>query len=96
MAHSDPKRRSQIASLAAHTSWARTPVRAERMAPANRAREKKWEKQVDPEGVLSPADRARAAASARAAYYRRLSMAGVEARRARAAARRPSPTEATP
>ncbi|WP_086002969.1 hypothetical protein [Nocardiopsis salina] len=87
MAHSDPTRRSQIASLAAHTSWARTPHRAERMAPANRAREQKWEREVDPDGVMDPADRARAAESARAAYYRRLSMAGVEARRTKAANR---------
>ncbi|GAA0989169.1 hypothetical protein Q7689_11310 [Nocardiopsis tropica] len=90
MAHPDPRRRSQIASLAAHTSWARTPVRAERLAPANRAREQKWEQQVDPDGSMKPADRARAAASARSAYYRRLSMAGVEARRRRAAAKRPA------
>ena len=83
MAHSDPTRRSQIASLAAHTSWARTPHRAERMAPANRAREARWEREVDPDGVMDPPDRAKAAEAARAAYYRRLSMAGVEARRAK-------------
>ncbi|WP_017612085.1 hypothetical protein, partial [Nocardiopsis salina] len=65
-------RRSQIASLAAHTSWARTPHRAERMAPANRAREARFEAEVDPDGVMGPADRAKAAESARKAYYQRL------------------------
>lgn len=88
MAHPDPTRRKQIASLAAHTSWARTPHREERMAPANRAREARWEQQVDPDGVMTPADRAKAAASARKAFYQRLAMKGVAARRAKAASRR--------
>lgn len=88
MAHSDPARRKQIASLAAHVSWAKTAHRAERMSPANRAREQRFEAEVDPDGVMDPADRARAAESARKAYYRRLSMSGVEARRAKAAAKR--------
>lgn len=87
MAHPDPDRRRQIASLAAHTSWARTPHREERMAPANRAREAKWEHEVDPEGVMTPASRAKAAESARKAYYQRLAMQGVEARRAKAEAK---------
>lgn len=88
MAHPDPTRRRQIASLAAHTSWARTPHREERLAPANRAREAKWLEEVDPDGVMDPITRAKAAESARKAYYQRLAMQGVEARRARAAAKK--------
>lgn len=81
MAHPDPQRRRQIARYGAHVSWARTPVRAERMAPANAAREAKWEREVDPGGVMSPDDRRKAAASARKAYYLDLARKGVEARR---------------
>lgn len=86
MAHPDPKRRRQIASYAADVSWARTANRAERMAPANRAREDKWLDVVDPNREMAPADRARAAESARRAHYKRISRLGVEARRRRAAA----------
>lgn len=81
MAHPDPARRRQIASLAADVSWARTPIRSERMAPANRAREARWERIVDPDGVMDPAERAKRAESARRAHYKRMSMKGVEARR---------------
>lgn len=70
MAHPDPTRRSQIASLAAHTSWARTPIRSERTRPATRASIGRFEKQVDPDGVMAPADRAKAADSAMRAYRR--------------------------
>ncbi|MEV2277774.1 hypothetical protein AB0I72_19520 [Nocardiopsis sp. NPDC049922] len=86
MAHPDPKRRKQIASMAANISWARTPVRSERIAPANRAREEGWEKKVDPEGVMRPDDRAKAAQNARHAHYQRISRLGVEARRRKRAA----------
>lgn len=88
MAHPDPDRRRQIASLAAHTSWARTPHREERLAPANRAREAKWEREVDPDGVMDPATRAKAAASARTAFYKQIALKSVQARRARAEAKR--------
>ena len=88
MAHPDPDRRKQIASLAAHTSWARTPHRAERMAPANRGRERALADRVDPDRTMTPAERAKAIESQRAADQKRLSMAGVEARRAKARAKR--------
>ncbi|MFC9089023.1 hypothetical protein [Nocardiopsis dassonvillei] len=88
MAHPDPTRRRQIASMAANVSWSRTAVRAERLAPANRAREQKWERLVDPDGAMKPADRVRAAESARKAHYQRISALGVEARRRKAAAAR--------
>ena len=64
MAHPDPDRRRQIAAMASHTSWARTPHRAERTLPARRASEGRFEKQVDPDGVMDPAERAKAAESA--------------------------------
>lgn len=49
------------ARLAAHTQWARTPDRTARTAPAREAWAKRWEQKADPDGVMSPADRAAAA-----------------------------------
>lgn len=48
---------------------------------------KKFEDEVDPEGVLSPEERARRAQYARRAYFVRLAMASAKARRARKAGR---------
>lgn len=80
MAHPDPQMRSQYGRLGADISWARTPVRSERTAPARRALEGKWERDV-PDTVTDPDERRKAAASLRKAHYRRMSIAGVEARR---------------
>lgn len=82
MAHPDPEMRRQYGRLGADISWARTPVRAERTAPARAALEEKWLREV-PDTVTDPEERRKAASSARKAYYRRLSLAGVEARRRR-------------
>jgi hypothetical protein len=54
--------RSLIARLAAHESWAKTADASARTAPARRAMLGRFEHQVDPDGVLSPAERARRAA----------------------------------
>ncbi|ASU81386.1 hypothetical protein CDO52_00300 [Nocardiopsis gilva YIM 90087] len=81
MAHPDPKRRKEIARRAAHISWARTPIRAERLAAANTAREASYERDVDPDGVMSEEDRRKAARNDRTAFYLELSRLGVEARR---------------
>src|SRR3712207_5858286 len=64
--------RSLIARLAAHESWANTADPSARTAPARRALLDRFERQVDPEGVLSPAERARRAGHARKAYFTRL------------------------
>lgn len=81
MAAADPQRRRRAASLAANISWARTDSRAERTAAARRALQAKWETEVDPEGVMAPADRTKAAQAARRAYYQRLSRKGNDAQR---------------
>lgn len=86
MAHPDPEKRRQYARLAANISWARTPVRSERLAPARKAIEAKFLAEVPPE-VTDPAERRKAAASARRAFYQRLAMKGVEARRRNAVQR---------
>ena len=84
MAHPDPKLRAQYGRLGADISWARTPVRSERTAPARRALEDKWLAEV-PDTVTDPDERRKAAAAARRAHYRRMSIKGVEARRAKRA-----------
>ena len=74
-----------VAKLAAHTSWANTPDRAARTAPARAALDARFERQVDPDRVLTPAERGRRAASARQAYYAGLALRSAQARRARSA-----------
>ncbi|NEK56881.1 hypothetical protein GCU56_03220 [Geodermatophilus sabuli] len=70
-----------IARLAAHQSWANTADRSARTAPARRAMLDRFENQVDPDGVLSPAERARRAGHARKAYFTRLALRSAQARR---------------
>lgn len=74
-------------SAAADQSWANTPDRAARMAPAWQARDARFERLVDPDGVMTPQDRAKAAASARSAFYKDMSRKALAARRAKAAKR---------
>ena len=73
--------RSLIARLAAHESWANTADPSARTAPARRALLDRFERQVDPDGVLSPAERARRAGHARKAYFTRLALRSAQARR---------------
>ncbi len=47
----------------------------------------RWEREVDPEGVLTPEDRARRAEHAKQAYFLRLALRSAQARRAKAASR---------
>lgn len=74
------------AKVAAHASWAKTEDPAARTAPAREAFMARFERQVDPDGVLSPEDRQRRAEHARKAYFARLALASSKARRARKAA----------
>lgn len=73
--------RSLLARLAAHESWARTADPSARTAPARRALLERFEQQVDPDGVLTPAERARRAEHARRAYFTRLALRSAQARR---------------
>lgn len=70
-----------MARIAAHESWARTPNRTARTAKARAALMATFELQVDPHGVLSPAERAVRAESARKAYFARLALKSAQARR---------------
>jgi hypothetical protein len=73
--------RSLIARLAAHESWAWTTDPSARTEPARRALLERFEREVDPDGLLSPAERARRAGHARKAYFTRLALRSAQARR---------------
>lgn len=79
--------RSLIARLAAHESWANTADPSARTAPARRAMLDRFERQVDPDGVLSPEERERRAGHARKAYFARLALRSAQARRKASVAR---------
>ena len=79
-----PPERSIRAQIAAHERWAKTPDRTSATAPARRALEAKFEREVDPDGKLSPIERAKRVENARKAYYARLALKSAEARRRKA------------
>lgn len=68
--------RQLVASIAAHASWANTTNRTMRTAPGRAALEAKFLAQADGDPVR--------AASLRKAYFRRLALKSVQARRAKA------------
>lgn len=79
--------------IGAYKSWAQTPdaERSTRTAPA-RANAPgslgRWEREVDPDGKLSPAERARRAEQARSAYFAALALKSSRSRQKATAARR--------
>lgn len=75
-----PEQRVLRARLAAHARWARASDRVAATAPARRARAEQFEHEVDPDGVLPPAERARRARSAQLAHMARMSLASSRAR----------------
>lgn len=85
MATLTPSERSMRASIAAHTSWAKTPDPAARTAPARTAALARFEREVDPDGVLPDAERIRRAEHARKAYFQQLAYRSARARRAKGA-----------
>ena len=82
----EPSERALIARIAAAERWAHTDDRGKATAPARRALADRFDREVDPDGVLDPAERARRAASAKTAYYTRLSLKSAQAKRARSRA----------
>lgn len=78
-----PSDRALAASIAAHSMWAQTGDRTARTAPGRSKFDARFEAQVDPDGVLDPAERARRAASARSAYFKALALKSAKSRRAR-------------
>ena len=81
MPYRDPLQRKQNATAAAHTSWAKTKDWTARTAPATKASMSRFDREVDPEGVLPPHERAKRAEAAKKAYFIRLGMKSGAARR---------------
>jgi hypothetical protein len=73
--------RSMLGRLGAHSLHARYDSR-ELTAPARSAFLRRFEDEVDPEGILSAEERARRAYHARSAYFQRLALASSRARSA--------------
>jgi hypothetical protein len=81
-----PGEQSLRGRLAAHLLHARRDPR-ETTANGRAAFLARFEREVDPAGELDPSERRRRAEQARRAYFIRLSLAALQARRARRAAR---------
>lgn len=80
----NPEQRTLRARIAAHAMHARHDSRAT-SAPGRRAFLERFEREVDPEGVLPIAERQRRAEHARKAYFTRLALKSSRARRKDAA-----------
>jgi hypothetical protein len=80
-----PAERRLVGEIGAHISWARTEDRSARTANARNTFLNRFDKQVDPDGTLLPAERARRSVHARKAYFSRLALKSAQARRRRGA-----------
>jgi len=74
---------SQRARIAAYTRWSRTTDAASATAPARRAFDLRFEREVDPDGLLPLDVRQTLVERARKAYFARLAYASAKARRRR-------------
>lgn len=76
-----PQERTLRSRSGGHTSWANTTDRTARTEPARRKFNEKFLQQVDPDGLLAPAERARRAEHARKAYFASLALKSAQSRR---------------
>jgi hypothetical protein len=76
-----PAQRRRRARIAAHASWAKTADRVARTAPGTRGLLARFERQVDPDGLLCPQVRLSMAHHARTAYMLQLAERSAAARR---------------
>jgi hypothetical protein len=81
MTPEQPRRRARTA---AHASWANTPDRTARTSSGTKAFLHRFERQVDPDGVLPEETRAAMAKHARTAYMLQLAERSAAARRRKA------------
>jgi hypothetical protein len=79
-----PAERTLRAQIAANTSWANTSDRLARTAAARRAAADRFEREVDPDGILSPEEHAKRAENARKAHFQRMAFKSAKVRRQRA------------
>lgn len=87
----------------AHRQWAHCPDRSARTSHGTAAFLARFETQVDPDGLLAPAERAKRAESAKRAYFTDLALRSAASRRknaeqrsARVAASGPGPVRVVP
>jgi len=73
--------------IAALERWAKTDDRSAATLPARKGLQARFEREVDPDGELDPAERAHRAGIARRAYFTRLALKSARSRRAAAEAR---------
>lgn len=76
-----PAERVLHSRAASHVRWSRESDRSKATAPARAGMQAKFERQVDPDGLLDPVERAKRAESARKAYYADLTRKSIAARR---------------
>jgi hypothetical protein len=72
---------AQRGRIGAHVSWSRTADRAARTEPGRKSFLARFEREVDPDGVLPEAERLQRAEHARKAYMQRLALASAARRR---------------
>ena len=77
---SERSRRVLQARMAAHALHARVPDPTAHTAPARASFLARFEREVDPEGLLTPQERARRAEHAKKAYFLKLAAASSKAR----------------
>jgi hypothetical protein len=83
-----PNITATAASSLAHASWAKTADRSARTAPGGEKFMDRFEREVDPEGVLPPHDRYVRAEHAKKSYFKRLAVLSAQSRRKAAAERK--------
>ena len=82
-----PQQRSRRARIAAHVSWAATADRVARTSAGTAAFCARFERQVDPDGVLPVEERVERARHARTAYMLQLAERSAQARQRRRSAK---------
>jgi hypothetical protein len=80
MAPLTPAERTLRARLAAHLKWARCADPTAATAPARAAFDARFQREVDPDGVLPIGERRRRAEQARKAYFTRLAYTSARGR----------------
>jgi hypothetical protein len=81
---------SLISKLGAHAKWAACPDRTAATAAGRKAALDRFEREVDPDGTLDPAERAQRAEHAKKAFFTRMAIASAQARRARKSGGQPA------
>jgi hypothetical protein len=75
--------RSVYGRIGAYSLWAKCTDPSAQTASARKAFLNRFEREVDPDGLLSTPERARRAEYARKAYFHRLALRSAQARRAK-------------